>query len=174
MANLLTRVSLLKQSQPKAIQECFTIICEGATPTPEEQARIAYANSVGGLVTHKIINHMGTSFWQLFKFVIAEGFALAITALVSNMTDSSQGVNFWIVFATITMIRWLNPNKVEKLQAKAKPRLLLVDMIGVYNLRLNTIDFNPKLILELLYDLERKGAVYSPWVYHLLDGMKSD
>jgi hypothetical protein len=35
--------------------------------------------------------------------------------------------------------------------------------------RLGKSHFNPQLLRELLYDLEKKGAVFSPFIYHLLD-----
>jgi hypothetical protein len=50
MANLSTRVSALEQNQLKVIPECFTIICEGEIPTPEEQAQIDEAEAQGKFV----------------------------------------------------------------------------------------------------------------------------
>jgi len=35
--------------------------------------------------------------------------------------------------------------------------------------RLGNRHVNPRLLRELLYDLEKRGAVYSPLVYGLLD-----
>jgi hypothetical protein len=50
MSNLSTRVSALEQNQPKAIQECFTIICEGEIPTPDEQLQMDEAEGQGKFV----------------------------------------------------------------------------------------------------------------------------
>jgi hypothetical protein len=50
MSNLSTRVSALEQNQLKVIPECFTIICEGEIPTPEEQAQIDEAEAQGKFV----------------------------------------------------------------------------------------------------------------------------
>jgi hypothetical protein len=57
MSNLSPRVSALEQNQPKAIQECFTIICEGEIPTPDEQAQIDEAEAQGKFVVcYRIID----------------------------------------------------------------------------------------------------------------------
>lgn len=133
-----------------------------------------FARLTNNLPSQKFWNIMGYSVWQMIKFAFTEGFALAFTAIISGMVDSTQGTNFWIIFATITIIRWLNPIKVEHLKLKAKGRILLSEMIGFYDSKFTTMDFNPRLIKELLYDLEKKGASFSPWVYHVLDHMISN
>lgn len=130
---------------------------------------VEFANVVSDLPVQKFWNLAGHYSWSALKFLFNEGFALFITALVSNAIDSSQGTNYWIAFATITIIRWLNPLKLERLKFKAKPRLLLGEMIGFYDAKFKHSEFNPKLIQELMFDLERKGASYSHWIYHILD-----
>jgi len=112
-----------------------------------------------------------SSFWQTIKFIFNEGIALIITAFFASLVDSSKELIFWIVFSLITIIRWVNPNRALVNHAKAKPRMILADMLSVYDGRFKNRPLNAKLIRELLYDLERKGAVYSPWVYHVLDKM---
>lgn len=130
---------------------------------------VEFSNVVSDLPVQKFWNLAGHYSWNAFKFLFNEGIALFITAIVSNAIDSSQGTNYWIAFATITVIRWLNPLKLERLKFKAKPRLLLGEMIGFYDAKFKHSNFNPKLIQELLFDLERKGASYSHWIYHILD-----
>ena len=130
---------------------------------------VEFANVVSDLSVQKFWSLVGHHSWSAFKFLFNEGVALIITAIVANGIDSSQGTNYWIVFATITIIRWLNPLKLERLKFKAKSRLLLGEMIGFYDAKFKHSEFNPKLTQELLFDLEKKGASYSHWVYHILD-----
>ncbi|MDP3745219.1 MAG: hypothetical protein Q8Q76_12910 [Methylotenera sp.] len=130
---------------------------------------INFARVVNDTPKMKFLNIVGYSLWQTSKFVFKEVIALILTAIASNIVDSSQGTTYWIVFATITIIRWLNPIKVEQIKHKAKPKLLLAEMIGFYDAKIKHSKFNPRLIRELLHDLEKKGASYSHWVYHILD-----
>lgn len=130
---------------------------------------VEFAKVANDVPTQKFFNILGRSVWETVKFAFSEGIALAITAFVSSIIDSTQGTTFWIAFATITTIRWLRPMRFEQIKAKAKNRILLFKMIRAYESKMKSYSFNPRLLRELLYDLEKKGAVYSPWVYHLLD-----
>ena len=132
---------------------------------------VAFARAVPDLQP----NYTGLKWlaWKSVWKVVREGLVLFLTAIVSNIADHSTGTTFWIVFATITLIRWLNPNNVIKAKLEMKPNLLLIDMISFYEARLNTAEFNPRLVREMLYDLEKKGAVYSPCVFDVLDRMIS-
>lgn len=135
---------------------------------------INFARVVNDFPTLKFWNNIRYSLWQTTKLVFKEIIALIITAIVANAIDSSQGTTYWIVFATITIIRWLNPTKSIQLNLKLKLKLLLGEMIGVSDSKIKHPNFNPKLIRELLYDLERKGASYGHWVYHILDRRLKD
>lgn len=130
---------------------------------------VNFARVVNDFPTMKFFNAIRYSLWQTTKLAFKEIIALIITAIVANAIDSSQGTTYWIVFATITIIRWLNPTKSIQLNLKLKLKLLLGEMIGVSDSKIKHPNFNPKLIRELLYDLERKGASYSHWIYHILD-----
>lgn len=130
---------------------------------------VEFGKVVNDVPAQKFFSILGRSVWETVKFAFSEGLALVITAFVSSIIDSTQGTVFWIAFATITIIRWLRPMRFEQIKAKAKNRILLFEMIGVYESKMKSYSFNPRLLRELIYDLEKKGAVYSPWVYHLLD-----
>ncbi|MDD2800214.1 MAG: hypothetical protein PHE96_02045 [Methylococcales bacterium] len=102
------------------------------------------------------------------KPVVYEIFSLGITWAISNIIDSTVGMTFWIVFGTITLGRWLNPVKANDLIQTQKPKLLLADMLSALD-RLKHPEFNGKLLRELLYDLEKRGAVNRPAVFNVLD-----
>ena len=53
--NLTSRITALEQKTVKLIPEVFSIICKGATPTPEEQAQIDEADARGGFVICHLI-----------------------------------------------------------------------------------------------------------------------
>lgn len=130
---------------------------------------IQFARQLGGFPTTQFLTLAKHTLWNYIKFLFNEGIALFITAIVANAIDSSQGTTYWITFATITIIRWLNPLKFERLKHKDKPRHLLAEMIGFCDTKLRHTKFNANLVKELLYELEKKGASYSHWVYHILD-----
>lgn len=130
---------------------------------------VAFANTQNELPAQKFWSMATRYSWNSIKFLVSEGFALFITALISNVIDSSQGTVYWIAFATITIIRWLNPTKFQRLKFKTKPVLLLLEMMGFYDAKFKHSKFNAKLTQEMLFDLEKKGASYSHWVYHILD-----
>ena len=116
--------------------------------------------------------------------------ALALTALLSDFIDVTHGATFWGIFATITLGRWLNKNYLnpiddqsskwfKKEEAKEniksylrlneKIKQLSSDMIRVSD-RSQDIDvFNARLVREMLYDLEKRGAVYKQVVFNILD-----
>ncbi len=109
--------------------------------------------------------------------IIGEGFNLFITGIVSsfiaNISNSNgysgnnQDIIFWIIFSTITIGRWLNPSKV--FDQKTINNKLLISMISVYGSKLKNPNFHPDLLKKMLYDLEIKGAVYSPNIYFILE-----
>ena len=53
--NLTSRITALEQKTVKQTQEVFGILCEGATPTPEEQAQIDEAKARGNFVICRLI-----------------------------------------------------------------------------------------------------------------------
>jgi hypothetical protein len=129
----------------------------------------SYARITAKTPKNKYLNILGFVVWTSFKKFFKEGFALALTALFATLFDSNHGTVFWIVFATITLGRWLDPAKAFKLHVETKPKILMHEMNNVYSRWRE--DFNPRLIRELLYDLECKGAYYNPLIYTILDRM---
>ncbi len=130
---------------------------------------VAYARSLPDVATAtwasvKIAMLQGTVklIWSAGK----EAVALFLTAIAASVADSTHGVAFWVVFSAVTAVRWLRPKPlaVEKLRMYR----LLCSMASVQQ-RLHHRCFNAKLIRELLYGLEKDGAVFSPLVYNLLD-----
>ena len=70
------------------------------------------------------------------------------------------------MFCTITLIRWLRPNEEDKIEERRTK--LLADMTSAQD-RLKDYHFNPQLLRQLLYDLEKRGSVFSPYVLGLLN-----
>lgn len=130
---------------------------------------IEFVNNKCNLPVQKTWNLVVNFFEIVFKFLLKEGISLFITAIVASAIDSSQGTNYWIAFATITIIRWLNPNKLEKMKFRGLLVSIFFEMMVFYDAKFKHSEFNTKLIQEMLFNLERKGASYSHWVYHILD-----
>lgn len=89
-----------------------------------------------------------------------------LTAYLASAIDPERGLGFWAVMATVTLVRWLRPNAVN--QQRERLAALLNDMASIQN-RLSRDDFNARQVRELLYDVEKRGAVFSPSVFNLLD-----
>jgi hypothetical protein len=108
------------------------------------------------------------SWIKYFLFpIIGEIAALTITALIclflSNLTYPSPNADliFWIIFTPFTLLRWL---KYENKEMK-----LLLKMAAFQAVRLKEPYFNPELIKQMLYDLEKDGAVYNLIIYSILN-----
>lgn len=98
---------------------------------------------------------------QLSLFV-HEIFYLLITTVISSLIDNQKGIIFWIIFSTITLIRWLKPTSTIQTNQLANDMIIVSD-------KARNPNFNSRLLRKLLYDLEIRGAIYSPWIFNLLD-----
>lgn len=104
------------------------------------------------------------------KRFAAEAGWLLVTALVSLLADSQAGVAFWVVFCAITAVRWLRPKPTSTLADDENSRLFgLLNGMARTQGRMVADRPNPRLVRERLYDLERRGAVFSQYVYCMLD-----
>jgi len=126
----------------------------------------AFARSVQYLPFANLKVLVGKGLLKALGFVFSEGLSLTLTAVVASVVDNGHGIGFWAVFSTITLIRWLRPGSQK--QDQDRLRLLLASMCDVYG-RIRHGQYNPRLLRELLYDVEKKGAVFSPCVFNLLD-----
>lgn len=130
---------------------------------------VAYARSIPNIHALKPLKAIWNSLWQTSKFLVSEGLALALTVIAAEIIDASKGVGFWAVIATVTLIRWLHPTRNLKNQRQIELLKLLFDMAFIHERLKHYTQFNARLIRELLYDTEKRGALFSPWAYHVLD-----
>ncbi|NUX59334.1 hypothetical protein [Paraburkholderia youngii] len=78
--------------------------------------------------------------WPQFKYHLLRGsakwfreaVALVLTFVLAQFVDSSRGIGFWAVAATITAVRWLRPDTVSK--ERARFTQLLADMSNAQSL----------------------------------------
>jgi hypothetical protein len=127
-----------------------------------------FALTVCDIPAQKFIPMVMHSLLRPIKLLLSEGFAFALTAFVSSLIDETHSTAFWVIFATITLGRWLNPIKLQQVIQQQKPKELAADMISA-TVKSKKFDFNARLLRELLYGLEKRGAVYSPSVFNVLD-----
>jgi len=127
---------------------------------------VAFARSLPWLPKNKPVLAIKQSFWQGTKRVLLEGLVLFLTGYLASAIDPERGLGFWAVMATITLVRWLRPNAAK--QQRERLAALLNDMASIQN-RLSRDDFNARQVRDLLYDVERRGAMFSPSVFNLLD-----
>lgn len=87
---------------------------------------------------------------------------LIVTFFISLSAQSQ----WWLLFTIITAIRWGVPNHNRE---NRKERFkLIISMAGAQK-RTTSKWFNSQLVLQQLYALEQRGAVFSQFVYNLLD-----
>jgi hypothetical protein len=65
----------------------------------------------------------------------------------------------------ISLARWLRPSVTD---IKLKDAQLFNDVAQIQG-QLARTDFNARLVRERLYDLAKRGAIFSPSIYSLLD-----
>ena len=118
----------------------------------------------------RIFPQSETTHASTVKLVALEAGWLIGTAFVAFVADSHAGAAFWVVFCAITAVRWLRqkPNSTAADPERSRLFGLLNDM-AVTQGRMVSNRHNPRLVRERLYDLERRGAVFSQYVYSMLD-----
>jgi hypothetical protein len=130
---------------------------------------ISFARFIPNLPNNRPSKVFWNSLWQTSKFLGWEGLALMLTGIVAASIDASKEIGFWTIMATVTLIRWLRPTKMLANQRQVELLKLLSDMASIHERLKHYAQFNARLIRDLLYDVEKRGAVFSPWAYHIID-----
>ncbi|WP_103035282.1 hypothetical protein [Castellaniella caeni] len=112
----------------------------------------------------------GISRWKLWIFsaarLSAEIAKLGVTALFSAWIGGDDRIVEALVFLSITAARWFVPTQKKRQTLAAAS--LASGMEKVHRLAKN-ITFNARAVREAAYGATRSGAIFSDYIFHLLD-----
>jgi hypothetical protein len=127
---------------------------------------IEFAGLLGALPMAALPGELLRRLRPMSGALVSATIALALALFATGLDQGERATVFLLVLAAMTLLRWLRPSEART--AAQRDRRLLQDMSGVQK-RTCQPEFNPRLVRELLYGLERRGAAFSRLVYDLLD-----
>ena len=101
--------------------------------------------------------------------LILEALIVGLTFGAALALSKGNEQTAWVITTGVTVARWIRSVLLN--QDKSPEKLateLLQKMAGAHEL-LKTKHFNAREVRQALYRVSADGAVFSPWVYHLLD-----
>lgn len=91
------------------------------------------------------------------------------TFIVANGLAAENVQTAWIITTGVTAARWVRLAILQQgAPAPQAPAALLTKMAGAHEL-LKWRHFNARAFRQELYRLSSEGAVFSPWVFNILD-----
>jgi hypothetical protein len=107
---------------------------------------------------------------QGVAFYAKEIIFIAITYGVAFMLSAGDVTAAWVITSLFTVFRWYSKQEANKEDPKYKGAVLLNKMIAFYEtVNLNHEQPNLELTKRKLLDLEKDGAVYSRFVYEIIE-----
>lgn len=100
---------------------------------------------------------------------IGETVKIGVTFAVAFILAGQQAQTAWIITTGVTGARWIRRACLwREFQPETVRQRLLNKMASVHNL-LGREDFDAGVVRHLLYQVSAEGAVFSPWVFRILD-----
>lgn len=94
---------------------------------------------------------------------------VALTFIVAHVLAAENAQTAWVITTGVTAARWVRLAVLQKGATPARAQTtLLAQMANVHEL-LKSRQFNARLLRKELYRVAAEGAVFSPWVFHILD-----
>lgn len=107
---------------------------------------------------------------QGLAFYAKEIIFIAITYGVAFMLAAGDVTAAWVITSVFTVYRWYSKEEANKEDPEYKEAVLLNRMITFYSsVDLNQDRVTPELMKRKLLELEADGAVYSRFVYELIE-----
>lgn len=126
---------------------------------------VAYKESV--FSEDKILSLPITDVIKLVGYALLEGLALSATYLIASFVGGDDRQLTWTIATGATAARWVC---MAVLAMKSEsPGALLAQMASTHEL-LKSQYFDAASFRASLYKAASQGAVFSPWVYRLLEG----
>jgi hypothetical protein len=108
------------------------------------------------------------TFWEAGKLMFFEAIKLVATFLIALFVTGENVIAAWIVTTGYTVFRWWRQVFTASLSADNKKYVLLEKMIQVHKLS-NNYNYDARHLKDQLLEVSREGAVFSPYVFSLLD-----
>ncbi len=123
-----------------------------------------------GLATPKAVGRQFiTGLAKSGAAAIVEVLKIGMTFAVATVLAQDNPATAWVITTGITAARWVRNGLTPQPKAAALVHLeLLSKMASVHDL-LKTVHFNSRSVRQALYLVAADGAVFSPWVFNLLD-----
>jgi hypothetical protein len=115
-----------------------------------------------------IFKNLAKACWQISLYFLYEVIKIAITFAIALFITSENHTAAWVITTGYTIFRWWRQVFTLSLTPKNESRVLLNEMVHLYQLTKND-DYNPRLIREQLVEVTKKGAVFSPHLFSLID-----
>lgn len=111
----------------------------------------------------------GKQVWASSVALVVEALKIGATLFIANILAQDNVQTAWVITTGVTVARWVRLGVAA--QAKTQPQLvneLFGKMAGAHEL-LKSQRFNARALRQELYGAAAAGAVFSPWVYSILD-----
>jgi hypothetical protein len=108
------------------------------------------------------------TFWEVGKLMFFEAIKLATTFLIALFVTGENVIAAWIVTTGYTVFRWWRGVFTASLSSENKKYVLLEKMIQVHKLS-NNYNYDARHLKDQLLEVSREGAVFSPYVFSLVD-----
>lgn len=117
-------------------------------------------------------NTFGATLKEVRKGAIAwigEAVKIGVTFAVAFILAGQEAQTAWIITTGVTGARWIRRACLwREFHPKSVRQRLLSKMANLHNL-LGREDFDAGVVRHMLYQVTTEGAVFSPWVFRILD-----
>lgn len=111
----------------------------------------------------------GKQVWVSALALVVEALKIGVTLFIANILAQDNVQTAWVIATGVTVARWVRLGIAA--QAKTPQQVvndLIGKMVGAHEL-LKSERFNARALRQALYEVSTAGAVFSPWVYNILD-----
>jgi hypothetical protein len=108
------------------------------------------------------------AFWEIGKLTFFEAIKVIATFAIAFVVTNENFIAAWIVTTGYTVFRWWRQVYIASLTPEDAKRVLLGKMIQVHKLS-NNYNYDAGHLKDQLLEVSREGAVFSPYVFSLLD-----
>jgi hypothetical protein len=175
---LASKLLSLKVARSKALEDCVldalvfseTIAFARTFYSKKKMLGMRLAEPLKGTEDESLFVSLSKIFGQGLAFYAKEIIFLAITYGVAFMLSAGDVTAAWVITSVFTVYRWYSKGEACKEDPKYKGAVLLNKMIAFYAIvDLNQDRMNLELTKRRLLELEADGAVYSRYVYEIIE-----
>ena len=106
--------------------------------------------------------------WEIGKLIFFETIKIIATYFFAIFITSENVISAWVVTTGYTVFRWWRQQFIASLAPENKKYVLLEKMIQVHRLS-NNYNYDAKYLKERLMEVSKEGAIFSPYLFRLLD-----